>query len=101
MEKVELGVFDDTFDATLELWSCLAASASHWKPLITVLLLVNPGLRGEGRPVISVWQKTCVEVDPFFRDAFWLRSFGKNLTKREHVNPDFPKDGKVSSTLVL
>ena len=66
-----------------------------------MLLLVNPGLRGEWKPVITVGQKTWVEVDPRIADASWLRGFGQSLTKREHVNPDFPKDGKVSSTLAV
>ena len=95
VETVSIGVFDDTSDATLQLWSSAAASASSWKASNTILLLSNPGLKGQGRPTITVEQNTYVDVDPFMADAFWLRSFGQSLTKREHVNPAFPENGKT------
>ncbi|KAL8794224.1 MAG: hypothetical protein Q9195_003178 [Heterodermia aff. obscurata] len=91
-EKVDIGVFDETFHATLQLWFCLAASASHWKPSNTILLLQNPGLRGQWKPIITVEPKTCVEVDPPITDATWLRGYGQSLVKREHVNPGFPEE---------
>ena len=96
VENVTIGVFDDTLDATLQLWNSAAASASSWKPSNTILLLSNPGLKAQGKPTITVGQKTYVEVDPFIADAFWLRNFGQSLTKREHVNPPFPKDGEIA-----
>ena len=96
VENVVIGVFDDTLDATLQLWNSATASASSWKPSNTILLLSNPGLKAQGRPIITVDQKTYVEVDPLIADAFWLRNFGQSLTKREHVNPPFPKDGEIA-----
>ena len=92
-------MFDDTFDATLQLWGYAAASAGPWKPSDTILLLTNPGLKSQGRPTITIDQTTQVDVDPFVADAFWLRNFGQSLTKRDHVNPEFPEERK-SITLV-
>ena len=100
VENVTVGVFDDTLDATLQLWNSAAASASSWKPSNTVLLLSNPGFKSQGRPIITVEQKTYVEVDPSMADAFWLRNFGQSLTKREHVNPPFPKDGEIDKYVI-
>ena len=95
-EKVDVGVFDDTADATLQLWNCIAVSACAWKASDTILLLSNPGFKGAGRPILTVDTKTHVDIDPYMTDAFWLRRFAENLTKREHVNPPFPEGGKIS-----
>ena len=44
-ENVDINIFDDTADATLTLWARTAASASHWKPSFTILLLTEPKLQ--------------------------------------------------------
>ncbi|MCJ1298884.1 hypothetical protein MMC08_001675 [Hypocenomyce scalaris] len=90
-EKCDIYVFDDTADATLTLWGCQAASASAWKPSSTVLLVSKPALKEYTRPNLSLTAGTRVEVDPAMADAEWLRKYAQNLTKREHVNPPYPK----------
>ena len=92
-EKVDVHVFDDTADATLTLWGCVARSASAWKPSRTVLLLSNPALKEYTRPSLSLTAETLVEIDPAIADAEWLRKYAQNLTKREHVNPPYPENG--------
>ena len=92
-EKVEINIFDDTADATLTLWACAAASASHWKPSYTILLMTNPSFKGDRRPMLSLNQSTHVDVDPCMDDAYWLRGYAQKLTKREHVNEPFPEGG--------
>ena len=54
----------------------------------------SPGYKGGGRPTLNVDTRTHVDVDPYMTDAFWLRRYAGNLTKREHVNPPFPEGGK-------
>ena len=90
-------VFDDTQEATLTLWGCLAASANSWKPSYTILLLSNPGSRSGYRPTMQISESTHVEVDPCMADAYWLRGYAQRLTKRDHVNQPFPENGEVFS----
>lgn len=94
-EKVDVHVFDDTADATLTLWGRTAGSASYWKTSYTILLLSNPGFRGDRRPTLSLNQGTYVDVDPCMDDAYWLRGYAQRLTKREHVNQPFPEGGML------
>lgn len=93
-EKVEVGVFDDTADATLQLWNCVAVSSCAWKASDTILLLSSPSFKGDGRPTLTIDTKTLVDIDPIMTDALWMRKFAQNITKREHVNPPFPDGGK-------
>ena len=58
-----------------------------------MLLLTKPGLKAQGKPVVTIEEKTQVEVDPFIADAIWLRNFCQSLTKRGHVNQVFPEGG--------
>lgn len=88
-----MGVFDDTGDATLELWNSVAVSSCAWRAYETILLFSNPGFKNARRCTLAIETKTHVDVDPYMTDAFWLRKFAQNLTKREHVNPPFPEGG--------
>lgn len=99
-EKVDVNVFDDTADATLTLWGCVAASASAWEPSSTILLLSNPALKEYTRPILSLTAETYVDVDPAIPDAEWLRKYARNLTKRDHVNPPYPEDGTSDGRLL-
>ncbi|KAF1989878.1 hypothetical protein K402DRAFT_370693 [Aulographum hederae CBS 113979] len=90
-ELVNVGVFDDTGEATLTLWGATAASASVWQTSNTVLLITNPGWRIERKTTISLTANTFVDVDPDIPDADWLRGFAQRLTRREHVNPPWPE----------
>ena len=92
-ELVNVGVFDDTAEATLTLWGSSATSAAPWKVSHTILLISNPGWRIERKTWISLTSNTFVDVDPCVPDADWVRKFAMRLKKREHVNPPFPTDG--------
>lgn len=91
-ELVNVGLFDDTAEATLTLWGPMCGSVQDWKASGTVLLITNPGWRDGAKPSISLNASTMVEVDPDVEDATWLKAFATRLTRREHVNPDFPED---------
>ena len=80
-------------DVTLTLWGCTISSAHSWIPSHTILLISGPSVRGGGRPTISLSGSSIVEVNPEMRDADWLRDFAQRLTRREHVNPEFPLNG--------
>ena len=97
-EKVDVKVFDDTYEATLTLWGCVAASAAAWKPSHTILFISNPGATVEGRVWLNLRQSTQVEVDPCIEDAEWLRGYAHRLVQKEHVNEPFPQGGEVYST---
>lgn len=90
-EKVDVNVFDDTADAKLTLWGSVCPSSAYWKASYTILLITRPGLYSEGKPLLSLNTDTYVDVDPLMTDAYWLRGHAQRLTKREHVNPPFPK----------
>ncbi|MCJ1398080.1 hypothetical protein MMC11_001277 [Xylographa trunciseda] len=92
IEKVDINVFDDTFQATLTLWNHVTTSATSWKPSHTILLITSAAFRDGGRPGISMTSSTQVEVDPSIRDAQWLRAFAQRMTKKEHVNQPFPEN---------
>lgn len=93
-EKVDIKVFDDTYEATLTLWGCVATSAAAWKPSRTILLISNPGLTVEGRVWLNLRQSTQVDVDPCVEDAEWLRAYAQRLVQKDHVNEPFPHGGE-------
>ena len=93
IEKVDVNVFDDTFQATLTFWNHVTDTAASWRPSHTILLITSAAFRAGGRPGISMTSATQVEVDPEMRDAEWLRVFAQRMTKKEHVNQPFPNDG--------
>lgn len=95
-ERVDVGIFDDTGEATLTLWQSLAASASSWQPSHTVLLIANPRWTISQRAWLALKADTRVDVDPAFKDAVWLRAFAQRLTKKEHINPPYPEDGTAA-----
>ncbi|EON69735.1 hypothetical protein W97_08997 [Coniosporium apollinis CBS 100218] len=90
-ENVNIGVFDDTAEASLTLWGSSAASAGAWKVSHTILLITEPGWRIDKRAWISLTSSTQVDVNPAILDTEWLRGFAQRLTRREHVNPPFPE----------
>ncbi|KAI9752989.1 MAG: hypothetical protein M1835_001055 [Candelina submexicana] len=89
-ELINIGLFDDTAEASLTLWNSTAFSASRWKPSETVLLISSPGWKIDRKAHLSLNGNTHVDVDPCMADADWLRAFAQRLTKREHVNQPFP-----------
>jgi hypothetical protein len=92
--KVDVGIFDDTAEASFALWGPIGASVSLWRASQTVLLLTSPGVRLDRRVQLSVTSMTHVDVDPKMKDAEWLRKFARKLTKRESVNPVVPEGGE-------
>jgi len=93
-EKVDVKVFDDTYEATLTLWGCVATSAATWKPSHTILLISNPGLNVDGRVWLGLKPSTQVDVDPCMEDAEWLREYAHRLVQKNHVNEPFPQGGE-------
>jgi len=92
-ELVNLGVFDDTADASLTLWGVAVSSVDAWRPSFTMLLITNPVLRPNRYPSLSLGASTYVDVDPNITDTEYVRRFAQTLTKREHVNPPWPEGG--------
>ncbi|KAF2087803.1 hypothetical protein K490DRAFT_65082 [Saccharata proteae CBS 121410] len=93
VDKVEVHVFDNTAEGTLTLWAATTTSAAQWKPSHTVLLLTSPAYRIRGsRAYLSFKSESHTDVDPVMPDAEWLRGYAQRLTKKQHVNPPFPKN---------
>jgi hypothetical protein len=93
-ENVDIGIFDDTAEASLVLWGPISASVAPWRASQTILLLTSPGFRVERRPQLSVTSMTHVDIDPLMKDAEWLRKVAQRLTKKECVNPAVPEGGE-------
>ncbi|KAF2627398.1 hypothetical protein BU25DRAFT_342003 [Macroventuria anomochaeta] len=89
-ELLTLGIFDDTADASLTLYSGLCDSASFLQTSKSVLLISNPGWRIEKTAKLSLNANSRVDIDPDIGDARRLRALAQRLTKKEHVNPPFP-----------
>jgi hypothetical protein len=95
-EVISLGIFDDTADASLNLYSSLCDSAASFTPSHTILLISSPGWRIEKTDKLSLNGNSRLDIDPDIADARRLRALAQRLTKREHVNPPFPvSDGEV------
>jgi hypothetical protein len=89
-ELLSLGIFDDTSDGQLTLYSSLCDSASLFTPSKTVLLISNPGWRIEKTAKLTLSGNSRIDVDPDMGDARRLRALAQRVTKKEHVNPAFP-----------
>ncbi|KAH6642168.1 hypothetical protein C7974DRAFT_430696 [Boeremia exigua] len=89
-ELVTLGIFDDTADATLTLYSGLCNTATSLQPSQSVLLISTPGWRIERIAKLSLNANSRVDIDPDTGDTRRLRALAQRLTKKEHVNPPFP-----------
>lgn len=88
-ELVSLGIFDDTSEAVLTLYSTMCDSASLFVPSQTVLLISNPGWRIDKTAKLTITSNSRVDIDPDMGDARLLRALAQRLTKKEHVNPPF------------
>jgi len=99
-ELVSIGIFDNTSDATLTLYSSLCASASILTPSHTVLLLSNPGWRIDKTAKLSLNANSRVDIDPDLGDARRLRALAQRLTKKQHVNPPFPMEAEALQAMV-
>lgn len=69
-------------------------SANDWQPGKTILLISNPGYKLQywGKGSIGIQHSTMIDVDPDFPDADWLRKYAVEMTKKESMCQDFPKD---------
>jgi hypothetical protein len=88
-ELISLGIFDDTSDGLLTLYSSMCDSASLFTPSKTVLLISDPGWRIDKMAKLTITSGSRVDVDPDTGDARRLRAMAQRLTKKEHVNPPF------------
>ncbi|KAI4651985.1 hypothetical protein J4E93_002182 [Alternaria ventricosa] len=89
-ELITLGIFDDTSDGLLTLYSSMCDLASLFVPSETVLLISNPGWRIDKMAKLTISGNSRVDIDPDMGDARRLRALAQRLTKKEHVNPPFP-----------
>jgi hypothetical protein len=89
-ELISLGIFDDTSDASLTLYSSLCDSASSFTPSHTILLISCPGWRIEKTAKLSISANSRIDIDSDLSDARRLRALAQRITKKEHVNPPFP-----------
>jgi len=89
-----VNVFDNTGDISLALWGTASASASSWTPSWTVLLISKPSFNEVHPTRIALSHETLIDVDPDTPDTGWLREFAEGLTKRRHVNQEFPINGE-------
>ena len=88
-ELISVGIFDDTSDGLLTLYSSMCDSAPLFTPYKTILLLSNPGWRISKIAKLTIMSSSRIDVDPDMGDARRLRAMAQRLTKREHVNPPF------------
>jgi hypothetical protein len=72
-------------------------SVGSWIPGHTILLITSPGWKIDKKIWLSVTSNTMFDIDPIIPDTFWLRGYTQRMTKREHINPPFPVDGKFDS----
>ncbi|KAF8545347.1 hypothetical protein BDD12DRAFT_811448 [Trichophaea hybrida] len=92
VEKRDIGVFDDTMEATLTLWGSTIASANSWDISKTVLLLTSPTIKLWRKDVqITLGRLTLVVVDPIHWDAQWLRNYAKKLLRKPDICQPFPE----------
>jgi len=99
---VQVGLWDDSAEATLTLWDVATSSASGWKPSRTILLFTSPGCAlGREKVTISLKADTLVDVDPDMPETTWLRRAAEGRSKRSHVNPPFPAAIFDASTLAV
>jgi len=89
-ELISIGIFDDTADGQLTLYSSMCDSASLFIASKTVLLISNPGWRIEKLVRLALSGNSRIDIDPDMGDARRLRALAQKLTKKEHVNPPFP-----------
>ncbi|KAL1797728.1 hypothetical protein ACET3X_004334 [Alternaria dauci] len=89
-ELISMGIFDDTADGQLTLYSSMCDSASLFIPSKTVLLISNPGWRIEKMAKLTLSGNSRIDVDPDMGDARRLRALAQKMTKKEHVNLPFP-----------
>lgn len=91
LDMVEVGVFDDSETCLLKLWEDKVASAKHWHPNQTILLISKPTRKSWGTaPELGIGPNSMIDVDPQFPDADWLRNKAKTMMKRESVYIPFP-----------
>lgn len=91
-DLISLGIFDDTADATLTLYSRLADSAASFIPFQTILLISSPGWRIGKTAKLTINANSRIDIDPNLADARHLRTLAQRLTKKEAINPPFPAD---------
>ena len=93
---VQVGIFDDTTSSVLKLWEDSINSSKPWRPNQTLLLITNPKScrvqSGRGHAIeVGIGYSSLVDVDPIFPDAYWLREWTANRTRRDTVCIEFPR----------
>ncbi|KAI5820196.1 hypothetical protein BZA77DRAFT_349616 [Pyronema omphalodes] len=93
IEKRDIGVFDDTMEATLSLWGSTISSPDSWAISETVLLLTNPVIKLWKRDVqLTLGHSSLVDINPIHRDTQWLRNYAKRLLRKPDICQPFPTE---------
>lgn len=90
MERVEVGIADESGEAILVLYDVMMRSALTWTRNSTILLITNANWKDTGCRVF-VNAMTFIEVDPDIVEADWLRKHALNTAV--YVNQPFPEGG--------
>lgn len=91
MERVEVGISDESGEAILVLYDIMMRSALNWTPNSTVLLISNANWKTGSRVFVNAM--TFIEVDPDIVEADWLRKYARNTAV--YVNQPFPEGGEL------
>ncbi|CCJ28726.1 unnamed protein product [Pneumocystis jirovecii] len=99
-DRIELKVFDNTYDAIFILWGNNAKSATLWKPFDTMLLLTNISLSFYyGKAYLTFEKHSIIEINPDI-DMEPLRKYSdviKNKLSNISKLP-FLEDGTINAS---
>ncbi|KAG4303552.1 hypothetical protein PCANB_000123 [Pneumocystis canis] len=89
-DKIELKVFDDTYDAIFILWGSCAKSATLWTPFDTILLLTDVSLSFHyGKAYLTFQKHSIIEVNPDM-DVKWVRNYSSVMKSKLLNIPKLP-----------
>jgi hypothetical protein len=89
VEKVDIGVADQSGEAILTMFGRMAHSAQRWTPFSTVLLISRANWTLNSR--LSINSRTTIEVDPDIAEMEQLRKSA--ISANSHVNQPYPENG--------
>ena len=89
VEKVDVGIADQSGEAILTMFGKMAHSGQRWTPFSTVLLVSRASWNLNSR--LSITSRTMIEVDPDIAEAEQLRKSA--ISANRHVNQPYPDNG--------
>ncbi|KAN0077904.1 hypothetical protein V8E54_006208 [Elaphomyces granulatus] len=88
VEKVDIGVADQSGEAILTMFGRMAHSAQRWTPFSTVLLISRANWTLNSR--LSINSRTTIAVDPDIAELEQLRKSA--ISANSHVNQPYPEN---------